>query len=186
VEILELEREDLSDLESFTTEDISEQNFEKELSATEFIQSEDPKIVGLANEITGNETSLLRATAKISDWVHDYITPVPTVTIPSATQVLHLKKGDCNEYTVLFTALARAAGIPTRSVAGLVYQGGRFFYHSWALVYVGRWISVDPTFGQLPADITHIPLAEGDMKDQINLANKIGQIQIFILNQESS
>ena len=70
--------------------------------------------------------------------------------------------GDCSEHTLLLVALARAAGLPARELSGLVYASDfeqRFVWHAWAEVAVdGRWWAVDPTFGQVPADATHIKL----------------------------
>ncbi len=49
------------------------------------------------------------------------------MSIPNALEVLESKKGDCNEHTVLFNALARAAGIPAKTAVGVVYLRGAFF-----------------------------------------------------------
>ncbi len=155
--------------------------FDAELASTPWIQANDPAILTKAREITAGEKSSLQAALKIMDWVHQNVVPVPTISLPQAKDVLTLKKGDCNEYTVLYTALARAAGIPARMIAGIVYQNGRFFYHAWPEVFVGHWVGLDPTFGQAPVDVTHIPLASGDMEQQVALVNQIGRIRVTIL-----
>ena len=41
---------------------------------------------------------------------------------PMDYKLLRSAKGDCNEHTALFVSLARAARIPTRIAAGLVYS----------------------------------------------------------------
>ena len=128
-----------------------------------------------------NETCVINADVKIMEWVHQTVQPNPTVAIPSAKQVFLVRKGDCNEYTVLFTALARAAGIPTKMIAGLVYQEGRFYYHAWPEIFVGEWVGLDPTFNQAPIDVTHIPMIEGGLKEQVGLIGKIGRLRIHIL-----
>ena len=82
--------------------------------------------------------------------------------IPNALQVLETRAGDCNEHAVLFAALARAVGLPARVVAGVVYADGAFLYHAWDEVWLGSgWLSVDPTFDQMPVDATHVKLVEG-------------------------
>jgi len=55
-------------------------------------------------------------------------------------------------------ALLRASGIPCRVVGGIVYSEyfGGFLYHVWCEAFLGEWIDIDPTFGQMPADATHI------------------------------
>ena len=155
--------------------------FDVDLASTPWVQADDPAILSQARAIIGGEKSSLQAALKIMDWVHENIAPVPTISLPRAKEVLTLRQGDCNEYTVLFTALARAAGIPARMIAGIVYQNGRFFYHAWPEVFVGRWVGLDPTFGQAPVDVTHIPLASGDLEQQIALVNQIGRIKVTIL-----
>lgn len=154
------------------------------LAPDEFIQSDNEEIRGLAAKITAGEDRVWQAAVRIMDWVHGYVQPTPTVSLPSALQVLKLKRGDCNEYTVLYTALARAAGIPAKMMAGLVYQNGRFFYHAWPEIYAGEWIPVDPTFGEAPADVTHLPLVEGNLKEQADLVSRLGKITVTILKTE--
>ena len=80
------------------------------LESTPFIQSDHPRIRALANEIVSGETDAQSAALRIKHWVYREITKEPTVSIPSALEVLETKRGDCNEHTVLFNALARAVG----------------------------------------------------------------------------
>jgi transglutaminase-like putative cysteine protease len=49
----------------------------------------------------------------------------PTVSLPSAREVLRTKVGDCNEHTALYVAMARAAGLPARIAVGLAYSAAR-------------------------------------------------------------
>lgn len=152
------------------------------LEATPFVQSKEAAIVETVQQITKGLNSNLEKALRINEWVHQNVQPSPTVALPQAVEVLNTKKGDCNEYTVLYTALARAAGIPAKMIAGLVYQNGRFFYHAWPEVFVnGEWAGMDPTFGQAPVDATHIPLIEGDLEQQVALSSQIGRIKIVII-----
>lgn len=182
---LTLQKPSLEALYDFTRPIEADEKLRPYLEATEFIQSNAPEIRQKAEEIAGREQSALKASLKLMQWVHEWITPTPTVSLPSALQVYELKRGDCNEYTALFTALARSLGIPTRMKAGLVYQGGRFFYHAWPEIYVGEWVGLDPTFNQAPADVTHIPLAEGGLKEQAALAHQLGKVTITVLEAGS-
>jgi len=141
----------------------------------------DERIIGLAKEIIGGEKNSWLAAKKISKWVHDNIKKTPTLSIPSSLDVLNTREGDCNEHTVLFTALARSIGIPVKMIAGLVYLEGAFFYHAWPKVYVGEWINMDPTLGQDIADATHIPLVEGGVKEQLQLIKIIGNLKIKVV-----
>ena len=94
--------------------------------------------------------------------------------------------GDCNEHTVLFIAMARALGIPAMMSTGLVYTNDGFYYHAWPKVYMGRWVHLDPTFGQSIADATHIELASGDFSAQAKIAMTMGKIKIEFLIGERS
>jgi Transglutaminase-like superfamily len=154
---------------------------DKYLSPSGFVQSDDPAVLAKAREIVGGEKDALRAAKKIADWVYENVDKRPTAGIPSAVEVLKNLQGDCNEHTTLYTALARAAGIPARMDAGIVMLRDRFYYHAWPEVYVGRWISIDPTFGQFPADATHIRLVEGGPAKQIAIIKLIGNLKVKIL-----
>jgi transglutaminase-like putative cysteine protease len=77
-------------------------------------------------------------------------------------------------------ALARALGIPARQQAGVIYQEGKFFYHAWAQVYLGAWVSVDPILNQVPADAAHIRLVEGDLDRQADLVRVIGRLKVEV------
>jgi hypothetical protein len=72
-----------------------------------------------------------------------------TFSMADAVTTLERGTGDCTEHSVLFTALMRAAGIPTRLVAGLyLSQGGYWVYHMWATYWDGSaWRQIDPIVG---------------------------------------
>ena len=114
----------------------------------------------------------------------------PTVSLPSAREVLRTKIGDCNEHTALYVAMARSQGLPARIAVGLVYVRGAFFYHAWPEVFIaegrsrGRWMPVDPTLNQFPADATHLRLARGGLDRQAAIVPLIGRIKMTILDLE--
>jgi hypothetical protein len=146
-----------------------------------FIQSDDQKIQALVQKIIGSETVALEKVRLLVDWVHQNIDRRPVLSLPDALSTLENREGDCNEHAVLLAALARAAGIPCRIEAGLVYLKGRFYYHAWNLVYLGRWITVDAVFGQVPADVSHIRLVTGSSSQQIDLMGIIGKIKLRVI-----
>ena len=51
-------------------------------------------------------------------WLQDNIAQRLTLSLPRASQVVEMRRGDCNEFAALLTALLRAQGIPCRPVAG--------------------------------------------------------------------
>src|SRR2546426_204084 len=96
---------------------------------------------------------------------------------PSAREVLAARRGDCNEHAVLLAALARAAGIPARVVAGAIYLDGAFYYHAWTELWLGTWVSADAVFRQLPTDATHVKLLEGGPERHMELAGIVGELR---------
>lgn len=158
-------------------------------AASSFIQSDDERLISKAKEIIGDETDAFKAASLLSEWVHDHMRSTFRATLSNSLEVLDQMDGDCTEHSVLFIGLARAAGIPAREVAGLIYVGtGRpgFYFHQWATVWVGQWIEVDPTFGQVGVDVTHIKLAEGDLLNQTRLIPIIGHLEIEVLEDDAS
>lgn len=81
----------------------------------------------------------------------------------------------------MYASFARAAGLPTRLIGGLVYRDGYFYFHTWPEIWFDRWVPVDPTLAQFPADVTHIPLKEGTLKDITSIVNDLKSIHIEIL-----
>jgi len=145
------------------------------------IQSDDKRIKDQAAIILSGEKNARAAAKKLTEWVYSAITKKPVVSIPSALEVLNHLEGDCNEHTALYTALARAAGIPTRMAAGIVYLENGFYYHAWPEVWVGHWMAVDPTFNQFPADATHIRFATGNLDRQSDIIKLVGKLKVEVL-----
>jgi hypothetical protein len=155
----------------------------KYLEPSPWIDCEDSAIRSKALEIIGDETNSWRAAQKISRWVYKNISKTYSPSIPVASSVLLNRRGDCNEHTTLFIALARAAGIPAEMCTGLVYLNDSFYYHAWPKVFIGStWAHIDPTFGQTVADATHFELITGGFAAQTQLATTIGKIKIEIMN----
>lgn len=179
-DVLVIRKEDISDLPLYTIP-YTEKDMQAHLQPTVFIQSKDRDIVKKAQEIVGGEVDALEAVRRIKDWVFRSIEKKPTLSIPSALDVLKVKVGDCNEHSTLFVALCRAVGIPSKLCAGIVYMQGSFYYHAWSEVFLGRWISVDPTFDQLPVDATHICFIEGDLEKQLEIIKLIGVLKLEVL-----
>jgi len=157
---------------------------EKYLAGDPFVQSGSPRIVQHARAIVGEEIDIWRKSILIYQWVYDNIAKEPLLSIPSAVDVLENRTGDCNEHTVLFAALARAEGIPTRIALGLVWSDELrgFYYHAWPEVYAGRWVPMDPTLGQPVADATHIKLLEGSVAEWPRLMPFLGQVSIDVVD----
>ncbi len=150
------------------------------LMPTVSIQCDAPEVKARLNEAIGDEKDGVAATRKLVSWVFTVVEKQPTASFPNALDVLKTMKGDCNEHAVLFAALARAAGIPTRIAVGLLYMNQAFYYHAWNEVYLGKWIPVDATFGEFPASALHLKLAQGELTQQAEILGLVGVIGIKV------
>jgi transglutaminase-like putative cysteine protease len=147
----------------------------EDLAATPQANADAPEIRRLAREVVGDARGAYEAARRLSDYVYRTLEKAYGASHDRASDVLAAGKGDCTEHAVLLVALARSAGIPARSVHGLVYaqyEDGHhaLYWHAWAEVRsAGEWIAMDPTFGQPVADATHVALGSGTQVDSVGL-----------------
>ena len=153
------------------------------LAPEPLIQARDPRIAAQARRIIERERAPAKVAELLTHWVHKSLqrTAPAAGIVPSAVRVLENPRGDCNEAATLFVALARSAGLPARTVSGLIFLNDRFYYHAWAEVYLNDWIAVDPTFDQYPADAAHVRVAPGGLARQIELVPLIGRLKLEVL-----
>jgi transglutaminase-like putative cysteine protease len=99
------------------------------------IESDDPDVAAEAKKaVAGSEAT--SPAEKLVRYVNALLEKKPTVSLPSAREVLRTRVGDCNEHTALYVAMARSLGLPARVAVGLVYLHGAFYYHAWPEVYL--------------------------------------------------
>ena len=152
------------------------------LTSTVYIQAEHPAIQAKATEVIDGEMNAWISAQKLCRWVYENIRDKNLkIGFGSALQTLESLAGDCTEHTVLMIAMARSVGIPARVCAGLVFQRDAFYYHFWPEVYVGRWVAMDPTLGQIQADANHIQLAGSELESNSML--EFGEGVMRTLNQ---
>jgi hypothetical protein len=154
------------------------------------IQSDDPRIVRRARQVTGRRSQWSQdpkqVARQLTTSVYGMLEKSITFSVPNAVQVLETLQGDCNEHTVLYVAMARALGLPARTAVGLVYVNGAFFYHAWPEVWLGEWVAVDPTFGQYPADASHIRFVIGGLAQQVEIVRLIGNLDIEVIGERAA
>jgi transglutaminase-like putative cysteine protease len=151
------------------------------------IESDDPQIHAEAVDAIAGATDARARAEKLTRAVNAMLDKKPTVSLPSAREVLRTKVGDCNEHTALYVAMARSVGIPSRIAVGLAYSRGAFYYHAWPEVYIdegrgrGLWLPVDPTFNQFPADAAHVRLMRGGLDRQAAIVPLVGRLEMEIV-----
>jgi transglutaminase-like putative cysteine protease len=138
-------------------------DFEPYLKSLPFWEADNEQIKGLAEE--------LKTVKKIYDFVvdnlnYDYARINQTPERLGALKVLNNKDSAvCLEFTDLFIALCRAAGIPSREVNGFAYTTNpqlrplsltQDILHAWPEYYDKEqklWLAVDPTWEKTTAGI---------------------------------
>ncbi len=155
------------------------------LESSRFIRSDHPKIMEKARAIVGDAKDPITVAGLINQWVFTHLKKVPTPSVPDAYTVLQTKQGDCNEHAILAASLARAVGLPSQVVVGLVYANDGFFYHAWVEYWAGkRWVTGDPLMNQLPADPTHVALIYGDVDKHLNVVSFLGRLKLKVAKAE--
>ena len=140
------------------------------LRASSFIQSDDREIVDVAKKQAGTERDALKVARGLEKWVHENVKGKNLNTaFATAKEVLETREGDCTEHSVLLAALLRAAGLPSRVVAGLVYYDGVFVGHMWTEVHIGEWVPLDAAMGRSAVGADHIALSTSSL-DSANVA----------------
>jgi len=164
------------------------EGMEGTLAPSSYIQSDESLIVDLAHQVVGNETDAFQAARLLERWVSDNVKfDDMKTTFASALEVAERRQGDCTEHGLLLAALARAAGIPSRVVAGLVYYRDSFMGHLWTEVYIDRWVPLDGTRPRGGVGPDHIAFTRSAMETSspldlfLGMINVIGNLKIEIL-----
>lgn len=165
---------------------VTETSLQPYLAKAPYLNLDNSEIAETAKQIKGDDTNLYSIAVKIRNWVSSNMIPDPSISVPrTASDIFANRKGVCRDYSTLFTALARSAGVPTRLCGGIVYAEGRFFYHAWAECFVGEWVVFDPTlYNPLKpveyVDATHIKFAQGDVMQMFKVVAIVGKLQIKV------
>ncbi|MFW5915010.1 MAG: transglutaminase-like domain-containing protein [Planctomycetota bacterium] len=150
-------------------------DFRSYLEETSWLEINHPNIQQMAREAIGDQTDAYRAAQRIESYVAGEIADKNLdLGFATAAETAKERAGDCSEHAVLAAALARAAGIPSRLVAGLAYGGPlpgdknpRFYFHMWAELYTGEWTPIDPALGSHSA--THLAIKRSDLRNPDSL-----------------
>jgi hypothetical protein len=81
-------------------------------------------------------------------------TPEPRpLPLPPGIPLVFPEGASCRERTARWLEVAARTGLAGRHVVGVAWDGSAFVWHEWAEVWAdARWVPVDPSFGQAPAE----------------------------------
>ncbi len=97
----------------------------------------------------------------------------------SIDEIVKSGRGDCTEHAQLFASMALAAGYEADIVSGIVFSKGAFYYHAWNRVLLnGKVYTIDATFNQFEADVSHIEISAGYPPQKILLSTVQGGISV--------
>jgi transglutaminase-like putative cysteine protease len=102
---------------------------------------DDPAIEAFREDIVGDETNVYLIAKAIYDWndenVDYYIWPGTDGPL-SSLETYDERKGDCDDQSILFCALARSAGVPAWLQLGAVYStgSGEMGGHAWVQMFM--------------------------------------------------
>jgi len=142
--------------------------------SSSLIPSDTPQIKTAANLIVNREQNPYIKAKAIYDWIINNMQISDTAATKGLIEVLEQRRGDPYYTALLYTALARAAGVPCIPVAGvLVNQNGNTLRHYWAEFWIDGfgWLPVDPVMGAGAVKIsenTNRQLSEETEKDLVN------------------
>ena len=140
--------------------DIEDEEMEKYTSDDLFIDSDNPIIYNTAKSLIGNESDPVVIAEILYNFVirnldYDYRRAADReYELLYASEILQRGAGVCADYAILYTALLRSVGIPTRLSAGIpVYT---ILYEWDKEIDIGHaWVEIKiPDYGWVPIDIT--------------------------------
>jgi hypothetical protein len=113
------------------------------------LQLDDPVIQNAIKEAIGEEDNPYWMVRSILEYIGNRIDYERVGGWDTAPNVLARGTGSCSEYSFVFMAMARGAGIPTRFCAGVCERGDEAstddVFHRWTEVYL-------PNYGWIPMD----------------------------------
>ncbi|HET7042153.1 MAG TPA: transglutaminase-like domain-containing protein [Gemmatimonadales bacterium] len=138
--------------------------FAAELQDEPRLSPDDTALTAQALAIRGSSTNPREAASGVQAWVHANLTitdPARTTGVRPAGAVLASRSGTPEELALLTVALARRMGLPARLAGGVLLTPRGMRAHTWAEVFVGDWVPVDPTQPGFTASPAHLRLVTG-------------------------
>jgi hypothetical protein len=155
------------------------------LSSCHFIDSDNPQIKALARQAVNGETDPWRKARRIERWVHNNMHVGFSENFAPASTVARSRQGDCRQHALLAAAMCRAAGIPSKTAIGLVYEidqakGPAMAFHMWTEVWVqGQWLAIDATRGEGSIGAMHIKITDSSWANTQSLSPLLPVLRVL-------
>lgn len=150
----------------------------------------DPYIKNKARQLATKDT--VETLYNLAEYVRKSMNyTLATMEIKNSSWIMENKQGVCSHYTILFMALARSLGLPSRFVSGVAYSNKDKVIreHAWAEVWLPGegWVPYDVTFGEYGwLDSSHIVLKRSlDVSSSVEYSY-VGEIEIGNLTINTS
>jgi hypothetical protein len=150
-----------------------------------FLTSDDKLVRQHAATAVGSETDPWRKSQLIERWVHDNMRAQNfSEAMAPASEVARTLTGDCTEYSMLASAMCKAAGVPSRTAIGLVYVDTArpmLAFHMWTEVFVrGQWLAIDATLGQGSVGPGHIKITDASWHNTRSMKPLLPVMRVMI------
>lgn len=142
------------------TFDADDEDLELYTESESYIDSDSPMIIEAVDEVIGSESNPYLIAEKLYNYIADNLeydfklAANNNRQLFKASEILERGRGTCMDYSIVYAAVCRAAGIPARYVSGVpitVTSGASnqeiFEGHAWNEIKL-------PEYGWIPLDIT--------------------------------
>lgn len=121
-----------------------------------YVQSNIPEIQAMAREAMADlpakagapliAASIVKVLKKYFTYDYRRLETDGKIEEMTTSELVRLKSGTCQNFSVLFAAIARSLGIPTRIIAGLMIGERSSEWHAWNELEVspGLWLPIEP------------------------------------------
>jgi len=135
------------DLEKISAYDKDDPDYVLYTHPGKYLEANDPEIMETAQGIIGEAGNPYAMARLIYEWVIEHMIYRNVDGLVGAKFAFENGYGECGDYSALFVALCRAAGIPARPVVGRWATSSPGDWHVWAEFYL-------PGYGWIPVDAT--------------------------------
>ncbi|NRA64195.1 MAG: transglutaminase domain-containing protein [Pseudobacteriovorax sp.] len=109
-----------------------------------------------------------RNSSNVEGYLHKHFKKSYSYGFLRASEVVEANQGDCTEHSVLFSAINRNRGVPTRIIHGIFVdlKTRKAFGHAWNMAYEnGKWAVFDAALGAYAKNGFYLPLLYIDRED---------------------